>query len=240
MGLLLALPLKSKLVSTVLGPRFVDTQRPKHHYNDALIVLGPPSPWRKNKTWDASGDCRPCEYRSAAASDSHGEVSRQPQPKIALADTTPRRSNGIRRDPLSLAAVNGARRLRRSLPLLVRADTRPRPPPFFYEDVHNLQSPPESYCSQIICHITINLSEEEASDPAERWPTTQRNSGSNAEGARGDGRNEIHTTINPSDNATIHTSGRRGWVGIVGGVGGEGGGEQGERILDGLTCPINI
>ena len=34
-------------------------------------------------------------------------------------------------------------------------------------------------------HITINLSEEKARDPAELQPTTQRNNGSNAEGARG-------------------------------------------------------
>ena len=32
-----------------------------------------------------------------------------------------------------------------------------------------------------MCHITINLSEEEARDPAELWPATQRNSGRNTQ-----------------------------------------------------------
>ena len=56
----------------------------------------------------------------------------------------------------------------------------------------------------------------------------QRNSGSNAEGARGDERNTNDATINLSGNATIHTSGRRG-EGLARGAGEEGGGEQGDR-----------
>ena len=56
----------------------------------------------------------------------------------------------------------------------------------FYEDSHNLQSSPEPYCSQITCHITINLSEEGARNPSELPPTMQRNSETNVEGARGD------------------------------------------------------
>ena len=43
----------------------------------------------------------------------------------------------------------------------------------------------------------INLLDEEAREP-EVPRTAQRNTGRNAEGARGDGRNEINTTINPS------------------------------------------
>ena len=60
----------------------------------------------------------------------------------------------------------------------------------FYEDSHNLQSPSEPYCFQIIYHIPINLLEEEAMDPLELPPMTQRNSGSNAAGVRGDARNK--------------------------------------------------
>ena len=70
--------------------------------------------------------------------------------------------------------------------------------------------------------------EEEAREP-EVPRTEQRNTGRNAEGARGDGRYEINTTINPPGNATIHTSGRRGWVGVADGVGEGGGGEKGEQ-----------
>ena len=40
--------------------------------------------------------------------------------------------------------------------------------------------------------------------------------------AGGGGRAEqTNTTISPLGNATIHTSGQRGWVGVAGGVGGE-------------------
>ena len=53
------------------------------------------------------------------------------------------------------------------------------------------------YFFKITCHITINLfeEEEEARDLAELPPTTQQNSGSNAEVARG---NERNSTIQQS------------------------------------------
>ena len=196
----------------MLGPRFVDTQRPKHHYNDALIVLGPPSPWRKNKTWDASGDCRPCEYRSAAASDSHGEVSRQPQPKIALADTTPRRSNGIRRAPLPLAAAKGARRQRRSPALLVRVDARHEPLRFFCEDGRNgkeARSPTAPTLSHThMIYQSTSWTRRPENQNVRRC--RKRNSGRHAQGARRDGRNIKNTTINPLGMIQQYT---RWWVG---------------------------
>ena len=59
-GFLLALPLKSKLAPIVLGPWFVDTYiTAKTPTMTPSIVLGPPSPWRQNKPWDTSDDCRP-------------------------------------------------------------------------------------------------------------------------------------------------------------------------------------
>ena len=70
-GLLSVLPLKSKLVSTVLGPWFVDTTA-KTSTMTPSIVLGPPSPWRQIKPWDVSGDCRSYECRSVAVSDGPG------------------------------------------------------------------------------------------------------------------------------------------------------------------------
>ena len=81
-----------------------------------------------------------------------------------------------------------------SAALISAASTGQYPSPIaavFYEDSHNLQSPSEPYCSCVITrHITINLSEEEVRDPEELPPTTQRNRGSNAEGAGKDERNK--------------------------------------------------
>ena len=48
------------------------------------------------------------------------------------------------------------------------------------------------------------------------------------EGGRGDRLNK-HNNQLVGEHTSIHTSGRRGWVGVAGGVGEEGGGEQGER-----------
>ena len=55
-----------------------------------------------------------------------------------------------------------------------------------------------------------------ANDAAEQQKQHGRSAGGRAE------RND--TTINLTDNATIHTSGRRGWMGVEG----EAGGEQGD------------
>ena len=60
----------------------------------------------------------------------------------------------------------------------------------------------------------------------------QWNSGRNTEGAWGNRQNEINTTINPSGNGTIHTSGRRGSVGVAGGVGGERGDGEDKGNVD--------
>ena len=35
----------------------------------SIVLHSPLSPWRQNKPWDISGNCRPFEYRSVAASD---------------------------------------------------------------------------------------------------------------------------------------------------------------------------
>ena len=125
-----------------------------------------------------------------AASDGLGQVSRQPQPKIALADTKPRRSNGIQRALLPLATANGARRQQRSLPLLVRIDNRHRPPRFFLRGQQQLKKT-RSPTAPMLSHthgITINLFDEKARNP-ETSLMAQQNSGRNAQGVRGDGRN---------------------------------------------------
>ena len=71
-GLLLAVPLKSKLISIVYA-RGLLTHNGQNINNDAPDRPSPPpSRWRQNKPWDANGDCRPREYRSVAASDGRG------------------------------------------------------------------------------------------------------------------------------------------------------------------------
>ena len=78
----------------------------------------------------------------------------------------PHATNDNRRATLSVTATEGDQHQRRSSLQRVRIDNRRQPPAFLYEDGQKLHPPSETYGSQI--------TEEEARDPSELAPTTQR------------------------------------------------------------------
>ena len=83
----------------------------------------------------------------------------------------------------------------------------------FCKDSHNQKLILGPYCYYNITYdITINLLDEEAKEPPVQQ-TTHRNSRRNAEGVWEDGRNEIKTIINPSENTQqyTHPGGGGGW-----------------------------
>ena len=72
----------------------------------------------------------------------------------------------------------------------------------------------------------LGLGGREGGSPSVNGAAEQRNSGRNAEGARGDRTKKRNTTINPSGNKQQYT--HPGGGGGAGGVGGEGGeGDEG-------------